>query len=181
MAYAMVPIYTQTVGAGGVSSVTFNNIPSTYNDLKLVVSARFSGTGTNPYFGFLDFKLNGASTNYSETYIYGNGSAASSGRFTGNGSMLTPYRSIPNSSTTASTFSNTEIYVPNYLNSTFKQLVIDGVGEFNSSTGATTLQASLWRDTSAVNSITITGYLDNASWGNFVQYSTFTLYGIKNA
>ena len=181
MPFAMVPIYTQTVGAGGASSVVFNNIPSIYSDLKLVISTRFTGTGTNPYFGFLLINPNGSGTNYSETYLNGNGSTAISGRFTTNGAWLMPYRSIPNSSTTANTFSNTEVYIPNYTRSVFKQALVDGVGEFNLSAGGLTLQASLWRDTSPINSIIISGYLDNASWGVFSQHSTFTLYGIKNA
>ena len=181
MSVFLQPIYTQTVGSGGAASVTFNNIPQTFTDLKLVASVRFTGTGTNPYFGYLLINPNGSTTGFSETYLYGNGSSPSSGRFTGNGGWLTPYRSIPNASTTSNTFSNTEIYLPNYNQSNFKQAIIDGVGEFNSSTGANVLQASLWSNSNAITSLSIAGYLDTASWGNFAQYSTFSLYGVLRA
>jgi hypothetical protein len=178
MSVFLQPIYTQTVGSGGATSITFNNIPQGFTDLKIIVSARFTSTGTNPYFGFLIVNPNGSTTGFSETFLSGNGSSTLSGRFTGNGAWLTPYRSIPNASTTSNTFSNTEIYLPNYNGSNFKQAIVDGVGEFNSATGATSLQASLWSNSSAITSISITGYIDNASWGSFAQHSTITLYGI---
>ena len=36
----MVKLQTVTVGSGGASSIDFTNIPQTYTDLKIVLSAR---------------------------------------------------------------------------------------------------------------------------------------------
>ena len=47
---------TITVGEAGASSVTFNNIPqSGYTDLKIVASARSTGSSADNF----DIKLNG--------------------------------------------------------------------------------------------------------------------------
>ena len=45
MTIAMQPIYTQTVGAGGTTVISFNNIPQTFTDIQMVISARTNGTG----------------------------------------------------------------------------------------------------------------------------------------
>jgi len=69
------PIATQTLGSAA-ASVTFSSISGTYTDLVLV--AAFAATGG----GYCQLVLNGDTTisNYSRTYIVGNGSAALSGR-----------------------------------------------------------------------------------------------------
>jgi hypothetical protein len=82
------------------------------------------------------------------------------------------------SNTTTSTFTNSEIYIPNYTSSNQKSISGDAVNENNSS--STNVQARLvawkWSGTTAISSI-----LFSTNTGNFVQYSTFTLYGISNA
>ena len=59
------PIYTQTVGSGGASSITFNNIPQGFADLKLEISARTAGAVTNTDW-VMSFNNDGASV-YSST------------------------------------------------------------------------------------------------------------------
>ena len=63
MSVFMQPIYTQTMGAVGAQSVTFNNIPQGFTDLVLEVSGR----GTDPTQIFTDaiLSFNG------ETPVYG--------------------------------------------------------------------------------------------------------------
>jgi hypothetical protein len=76
---------------------------------------------------------------------------------------------------TASTFGNIEYYIPNYTGSTYKSISMDSVAENNTTTAYAILEAGLWSDTSAINRINLTS--ENAA--NFVQHSTFHLYGIK--
>ena len=72
------PVASQTLSASA-SSVTFSNIPQDYTDLVLVAVPAGS-TGSN---GFFRFRLNSDSgTNYSSTYIYGDGTTAYSARAT---------------------------------------------------------------------------------------------------
>ena len=85
----------------------------------------------------------------------------------------------PDASLTANTFSNDEIYIPNYAGSTFKSWSIDNCKELNAtnSDGMNQLIAELFSNTGAITSIEI-GATQSA---NLAQYSTATLYGIKSS
>jgi hypothetical protein len=78
---------------------------------------------------------------------------------------------------TSNTFSNSEIYIPNYAGSNKKSFSADIVMENNATTAFSTLNASLWQGTAAISSLTFFDHNGN----NFVQYSSFYLYGIKNS
>jgi len=167
MTIAMQPIYTQTVGSGGATSITFNSIPQGFTDLKIVISLR--STGTN---GTLIVQFNGdtTNTNYSMTQLYGIGyGGGSSARYSA------PYFTNSNlSSYTSNTFSNGEIYVANYTAANFKQIMTDSSSENNATSAESWLLAGLWRNTAAITSIRLSQAIDTG----FTEYSTFTLYGI---
>jgi hypothetical protein len=171
MSVFLQPIYTQTVGSGGAASVTFNNIPQTFTDLKIALSLR--ETTASYYLGTYVSINNDASSLYSTTIIEGFGSVSSS-RTSGQTSLF-PVPHIPGSTATTNTFGNAEIYLPNYTSSNFKSLIIDAVSENNASTTyyfENGLSAGLYRSTNAVTSIKI------LAAGTFAQYSTVTLYGV---
>jgi len=163
-------ITSVTVGSGGAASVTLpatGTIPQTYTDLKIVVSGRADTTTTG-----IDILFNGSSTSYSNKRLYGTGSSVASD------SAATTYISnimIDDSSYTASTFGNGEIYIPNYTSSNYKSVSVDGVSENNATTALMMLTAGLWSNTAAITTILL-----RPNAGNFVQGSTFYLYGISN-
>ena len=170
----MTLISSQTLG-GTTASVTFSSIPSTYNDLKLVVSARGDAAA---YPVAINLKLNSdTATNYSYTNLLGNSSAASSTRASSQTVDAIP--NVDGASATASTFGSWEIYIPNYNSTGSKPFFGIDVVETNDATAAhAEIQANahLYRGASGISSITLT-----PSSGNFVQYSDFYLYGIKNS
>jgi hypothetical protein len=155
-----------TVGAAGASSITFSGIPQTgYTDLVVKVSARTTRSATQED---LNISYNSSTANFTSRFITGTGSGVASytaTRF---------YGSVPSATSTSSTFGNIEAYIPNYTSSAFKSASVDYVCENNATAAEEGLVASLWSDTSAITSITITG---NSS-GNFVANSTFYLYGV---
>lgn len=172
MANTYTLLETITVGAAGASSVTFNSIPQTgYTDLKVVCSVR--STRVNPSDGMnLEFNADNAN-NYSTRRIYGVGSG------TPTSDSLTPYariflNDIPGSTATASTFCNSEFYVPNYRSSNQKSVSADTAFENNTTAAGLVLLAGLWTGTAAISSIRL--YPDG---GNFAQHSTFSLYGVS--
>jgi hypothetical protein len=161
-------IASNTVGSGGVASVTFSSIPSTYTDLCLKISAR-SETTTFA----LNLTVNGSSSDYSERLLYASSTSVASADASGS---LINWLDLQNSSaSTANTFSNCDVYIPNYAGSNFKSFSGDTVTENNSTSGNNLyLNAALWSNTAAITSITLT-----PSSGDVAEYSTFYLYGIK--
>ena len=167
-------ISSQTLG-GTTASVTFSSIPTSYNDLKLVVSAR-GDTAAFPV--AVKIAINGDSaTNYSYTNLLGNSTAASSTRASSATSDL--IANMDGASATASTFGAWEIYIPNYNSTGSKPFFGIDVIETNDTTAShAEIQANahLYRGASGITSIVLT-----PNSGNFVQYSDFYLYGIKNS
>lgn len=173
MATTFTKIDSYEVGSGGAASIDFTSIPATYTDLVLKFSGRSTGTESSGYAdGILRF--NGSTTSYSERMVYGIGSTASSASQSSTGIK---WFFGTSSVATASTFGNSEVYIPNYTASTNKSVSIDTVAENNSaSANILALDAGLWSNTSAITSISIT-----PGSGNWAQYSTAYLYGVKNA
>lgn len=167
MANTYIAIATTTVGSGGASTIDFQSIPATYTDLLVKLSLRtntsFAGNGY-----YYTWTFNNTSANQTRRQIQGDGANAGSGNFTSFALYCNP------SDYTTSTFATSEIYVPNYAGSNYKSASAESTTENNATTSYAGLFAFLWSDTSAVNRITFT-----PGAGNFVQYSTATLYGIK--
>jgi hypothetical protein len=174
MTIAMQPIYTQTVGAGGASAITFNNIPQTFTDLKVFVSARDGRTDAG--FANVLFRLNGnTSSIYSNINIAGTNASASGGTFGSQTGFI--YNLYCNGQiSTSNTFSNNEIIIPNYTSASFKQTIINNTIESNETVGNSyllVLNAGLFRSTASITSMVF-----GAQNGVFQQNSTFSLYGI---
>jgi hypothetical protein len=166
MPNTLIPIQTYTLSSTA-SSVTFSNIPQNYTDLKVVSSIRTSSTPS----GAVLIAFNGSSTNMSTRGLYGNGSSTASYSASNSLGGL-----VNISTTTASTFANSELYIPNYAGSTFKSSSMDGVSENNATGASAFFSANLWSQTAAITSITLTP----EGGDNLVAGSTFTLYGISN-
>lgn len=156
------PISTQTLANNTTATVTFSSIPSTYTDLILV----FGGTRTTGASDiFLRFNSDTA-TNYSRTYLSGNGSSAASAR----GSNETAF----NGGGYVQTVIGSSIFqIFNYANTTTFKTVL---ARTNYTDVAVSAYVGLWRATPAA--ITT---IDVGTGNFFASGSTFTLYGIKAA
>ena len=161
-------IATVTVGSGGASSITFSSIPSTYTHLQLRMMVRETST-SNGY----DMQLNGdTGNNYSRHYLIGTGSSAVAAAVTSTSSMILSDAAV--STSTTGVFGASVCDVLDYTNVN-KNKVIRTLGGFdNNGNGAIFFNSGLWMNTSSVTSIVI---IPDA--GNFAQYSSFALYGIK--
>ena len=158
------PIATTTLGTAA-TSYTFSSISGSYTDLVLVITGN-TNNPTNPVFQF-----NGdTGTNYSSTFLSGNGTSATSGR-TSSLSVLNPTnQGYMTSTSNAVLISN----IMNYSNTTTYKTV---VSRSNAAATGTDATVGLWRNTAAITSITI---LTNSA-NTFSVGNTFTLYGIKAA
>jgi hypothetical protein len=152
------PIASQTLSSA-TSSVIFSNIPQIYTDLVLVATVKLTSSNTDRLF----LQFNGdTATNYSATYLQGDGSAAASGRF----SSVSEMRFYNQS--TADFYPNI-IHIMNYANSTTYKTAI---GRSSAAAISATATVGLWRSTAAITQV------DVKSPNTFTSGSTFTLYGI---
>ncbi len=140
------------------TDITFTSIPATYTDLVIVFDAVGSSV-TN-----LSMQFNSdTGSNYSYTYILGDGSSASSSR---NSNETSGYlTAIYNTGRT-----QVNISIQNYSNTTTNKTYLARLAAANFQTSA---MAGLWRNTSAISSVKIL----KLSGGNMTGNAT--LYGIK--
>jgi len=158
------PIATTTLGST-TANITFSTIPGTYTDLVLITNLKSTGSG---WVG-LCIQVNGdTGSNYSDTYIYGDGSAAGSIRdsnaaFTNSGALSN------------SNFHGSIFQFMNYANTTTYKtwLCRSGIG----TEGWLKASVNLWRSTSAITSIKVY----HSGGDNLASGSTATLYGIAAA
>lgn len=149
------------------ATVEFTSIPSGYTDLKIVYSGRNNRVDTTDH---ILIGFNGGTTSITNRQLYGFATSV--------GSITSVPRSvgfINSTNATANTFSNAEVYIPNYTSSNYKSYSADNVDEMNNSgDNGLWLTAGLWSSTSAITSISLTSNIGTA----FVANSTFTLYGV---
>jgi hypothetical protein len=169
MANTYTLIEAKTLGSA-VASVTFSSIPSTYTDLKLVLSARSSFTGDYLRGCYIRFNSDTTDANYSYKRIYINDAQTGANS---DSSILSMF--INADGATANTFGNAEMYLLNYTSSNAKSVSIDMTTE-NNGNAKSGFAALLWSGTAAINSILIT-----PEAGDLMVNSTFYLYGISNS
>lgn len=164
MAITYEPIATTTLSSA-TNQVDFTGISGSYTDLILILEGLASGGTNYPYFRVGNGSID-TGTNYSRTYILGDGSSASSGRDT-NTSTLTLAEFLTTSR------SMITIQFQNYSNTTtYKTMIVRTSGAANK----VEANVALWRSTSAINQIRLA-----VSSNNFASGTSVTLYGIKAA
>ena len=158
-------IASSEVGAGGASSVVFNNIPQVFKHLVVRLSARGTTGGLNN----VSVTLNGAGT-YAGKRIYWSDTTVSYD------AAVTQWAGFGNSSAhTSGFFSNNIIYFANYSQTTLQKPWITATHTYHIATtaGLHGFGANYNTLTDAITSLTFTQ--DN----NFAQYSYIELYGLS--
>jgi hypothetical protein len=170
MAFTFSKLATVAVGAGGSATISFTNIPQNYKDLCIKISARNTNSANNRQ---IRLTLNNVSSGqYSYRNLFGDGGGVTASTESSVTSMFAVLQ--PAGTSTSNTFGNTEFYFPNYTSSNNKSISFDGVTENNASEAYTNLNGGIWANTSSIISIQLV-----TNSGNFAQYSTATLYGIR--
>ena len=172
MALQLFKIASATVGSGGATSFDFTSIPQGYTDLMIKISVRGATTGTND--GFMIRFNNDSSTTYSSRYFAGDAVNPQGGSNAYSSTGYTYVTSITTGTYTANSFSNIDVYIPNYTNSNYKSFSADAVSEKNASDSWMSLVVGLYPITTAVSRITLL----TTSGSGYTQNSTATLYGI---
>lgn len=166
MASTYEPIATTTLSSAA-SSITFSSISSTYTDLRLVLVVKnFTASTGSVNIGLV---FNGdTGSNGSTTRLIGDGSTATSSRSSNNTAVC---RLQTEASTSLPAFLTWNIF--SYAGSTNKTALGESSSDLNGS-GQVTRSVGLWRNTSAITSVEISG-------PEMAIGTTATLYGILKA
>jgi hypothetical protein len=159
-----------TVGAGGAANFDFTNIPSTFTHLQLRIFSRNVGSEVT---GEAYITLNGASTNYNNHLLMGDGASATSAGNTYT-TLIYASRAIGNSAA-ANVFGVTIIDILDYANTNKNKVIRVLSGGDNNGSGFAWLGSGLWINTDAVNQVR---YRNNFNLG---QHSRADLYGIPTS
>lgn len=147
----------------GTQTISFSSIPQTYTDLVLVCKIVNGGSGG----GNMDLVINGNSSNSSGRRMLGYVNATDSGTSTNRMMVGDPV---------TGDYSTSIINIFNYTNTNHYKTVL--------SRGSTRYfvagYVGCWRDTSAINSLSLTYTIAGGSL-TFATGTTITLYGIKAA
>lgn len=160
---------------GSSSSVTFSSIPATYASLQIRYSGSVDYGSLNNSTAACYFNGDTTNANYYGHFLLGNGSNAATS------ASAFPRMSYVLDSTIPANFMSTGIInIHNYA-STTQNKVFRSFAGFNANTGGSAEQrigifSSMWQNTAAINSITLTA-LD----GPWNSGATFSLYGIASA
>jgi hypothetical protein len=157
-------IATTTVSGTSTSSVTFSSISASFTDLVLI---SIGGANSTAFDAWIRFNSDTGS-NYSLTALSGTGSAASSSRE----SNATFIRIDKQAAWRSGNRTMNIVHIMNYSNTTTNKTILSRA---NAPADATDAIVGLWRNTSAINSITVS----NDATAAFADGTTFTLYGIK--
>jgi hypothetical protein len=169
-------IQTVTVGSGGAASISFTSIPSTYTHLQVRLMGRSADTSVANGVDNITMSFNSDTTytNYRSHYLNGNGTSAIagalqlSGFYAYTGDVANSYNS------NTSIYGITVIDILDYVNTNKNKTVRSLNGVDRNGSGVVNFTSSLWINTNAISTITIS-FIS----GTISQYSSFALYGIK--
>jgi hypothetical protein len=162
-------IETKSLGTAS-ASIEFTSIPQTFTDLYLVAALRADRANIQ---SDIAYRFNGdTAANYVYQLLGGTGSGVAAFR---SASVTFNYLGASNgNSSTANSFSNQSLYIPNYTAATAKTSSADSVYENNATAAEQLIVANIWSGTAAITSILVY----SANTVNLMAGSTISLYGI---
>lgn len=169
-------IATVTVSSA-VASVSFTSIPQTYKHLQIRAIARSTRAVTVEgcwIYMNSDTTNSPGSGNYAAHLLTGDGSTAGSTALVPTQGGMAP-AIITAANAPASTFGVFICDILDYTDTNKFTTARTLTGEDENGAGRIRLNSGVWRNTAAITTI----FMDTQGGGNFDQYSSFALYGIK--
>jgi hypothetical protein len=160
--------------SSAATSWSKSSIPSSYDHLLLMASTRSSTANTYIY---MKLHLNGdTGSNYSDNTVRATANTPQADRNNSHAYMQTGNATANNHTT--GHFGTLKMWIPNYANTTgYKQVMTHTTASGTSASAwysAFDIAAGSWTSTAAINQIAL-----SMGGGDFMQYSTFTLYGVS--
>lgn len=155
-------------GTGSSGTITFSNIPGTYQHLQIRYLNTTSSSGESVLMQF----NSDTGSNYTRHWIRGQGSTASA---SGTASTTSIYVGSTNSGTDTTYPEVSIIDIHDYASTSKNKTARAFTGIDKNGSGDVQLLSGLWQSTSAITSIKL------FITANFTTNSVFALYGIKGA
>ncbi len=153
------------------AEIAFTNIPATYTDLFITLSARSDRAANNAVM-YIQFNNDG-NQEHEKLIGTGGGGTVSAGRTNEAGATN-------GTSNTSNSFSSHQYYIPNYAGGAKKLFIAETAQGQNSSSANVITYLVTGQNSSVTAAITsVKFYIEESK--NFVNHSTATLYGIKNS
>lgn len=169
-------LQTYTFANSSSNTIVMNTIPSTYKHLRIITSCRSTYAST---FVEVTMKINSSSNSYSRIYLTNlNGTLTSGGDVPGN----TPYQNLQYTAAanmTANSFTNYDIYITGYSNSSYKKSMSSwgyspNMVATGSGAGVPVQYAGGFDSTGAISTLEF-----STENGNFATGSIISIYGIN--
>lgn len=161
---------TVTVPSGGASTVSFVGIPSGYKHLQIRGIARVAGSTAD---SAMTFNSDSSSGSYFANHqIYGEGLGGVSASTSPASTKAEPLYT-PGSGVTSNVFAGFVVDILDYQNTNKNKTVRSLAGWDANANGYIVFRSCLWMKTEAISRI------DWTVAGNWAQYSSFALYGVK--
>jgi hypothetical protein len=171
---------TVLVGSGGQSSVSFSNLNSTYGStyqhlqLRATIRTDRSGADSDP----VRIRFNSdTGSNYARHYLLGyiSSSLASGAATSADAMYITESAACANNAANIFAGIVTDILDP--FETTKNKTIRSFGGNYASGWKGVELYSGLWQSTNALTTITLTPLIGT----NFVQYTRFSLYGMRSS
>lgn len=162
-------------------TVNFNNIPQTYSHLQLRYMIRSSGASNSSYENMF-FNYDASTSNYYAYHeLLANGTSATSyySSTVSGGVGGFQLDQAPGNNATGNIYGVGVIDILDYTNTNKNKIFKNFTGYDTNGGGAVVVASGLWMSTSAVTSITFINGNGTGSTNGYMQYSTFSLYGVK--
>lgn len=167
-------IATTTLG-GNQTTITFSSIPTTYKHLQLRIFARTNRAANTQANCLIKINSDSGSNYYPYHALDGDGASATASANGSTGTNIIVNR-LSGATAGASIYGAIIVDFLDYQNTNkYKTTRSIGGVDFNG-TGVINFSSGLWMSTSAINRLDITTINGTA---DFIQYSSFALYGIK--
>lgn len=165
-------INSVSVGSGGQPTVEFTNIPQTYDDLVIVISARGTSNSGNAQ-NFFAIRPNGSTTGYTHRRLFQDVTTVAAD--------TAVWIFMPSSLATANVFGSCQIHVSNYKTSSNKFILSESIQETNSTSVNNGLHSTLWANSASITSLQLTSVINsNGSSSTFAENTTAYLYGVTS-
>jgi hypothetical protein len=163
------PIASQTLSST-TATVTFTSIPSTYNDLVLIINGYTTHTD-NGSRGYIQFNTDtGANSNYSDAYIGNTGTTRLTSRDTNQAYIA--YGVMGN---TSSYPAMAIVNIQQYKNTSGFGTVLAFNARYSDQNYGNRWTGGVWRNTAVIDTITL------KCDSSYASGTTFELYGIASA